>query len=538
MKKSKRINFSVLDALSQEIKEIAKCRTYPFALLYMHHQLLVGGSTRYFSIDKKILNYMISCLYIQRKVHKKVIYFDINEQVYVYNKLSCIRNIIGNFILEKNKEIFSTLFSEDTYPQFLTFDTDFVKIAAFLSAYISSPNDFLCLAEIRYKNFSSDIEKYFGFKIEECIKIIQIIRVLMKEKRCFGKDLRKQEDPLDQIRFNIDEIFRKSDCLLNKELIFNVLNFFVYNSKLDIEKVSLFGRIPSDVYPIFYEDDNKSYILFDEYNLCKSVYDTLGFALYRRMKKRYENRSGDNLENVVYSVLENIRHKSQIFLDKRIKIKKSKNDYTDIDVILSNSYVSIIFQCKTKTMTEDSILGDENKIREDYEESIGKASIQGEKCKEAILNKEKFTFFDEKENNISSKINSFCSKHCVIVTLLQENYPGRTIQSSMSFNEEKINHIVIDFPFLYKISKKINNLNIIIMYFDFRSKIAPFQCVFYSEENIFYYFYYEIYTRKRCSLRPVMNDFKNDILHNKIDEIIEYVQREIDFFSWGNTDHP
>ncbi|MBY4641656.1 hypothetical protein K6L44_17040, partial [Gluconacetobacter entanii] len=459
------------------------------------------------------------------------------EHVYVYNRIICIRQKIGEFIINKNNELIEDSFSSERYPKFLSFNAEFVKIAAFLSSYISSPNDFLCLTKIRYEIFSSDIEKYFGFKICQCIKTIQTIRDLIKEKRSFGEDLRTQKDPLGQIRFNIDEIFYKSGSILDKLIISNVVNFFVYNSNLDLIDTSLFSRIPSDVYPIFYESDNKSYILFDEYNLCKSAYDTLGFQLSRKMKKDYETRSGENLENIVYSILNNTKKEYRHFLEKRIKIKKSKLDYTDIDVIISCPNVSIIFQCKMKAMTEESILGDENKIREDYNKSIRKSYEQGKKCKEAISNKDKFKFYDCEGKDIYSKFNCSVNSRCVIVTLLQENYPGRTIQSSMRFDDNDANHIVIDFPFLYKIVKKINNLNIIAMYFDFRSKIFPFQFLFYSEENIFYYFYYEIYIRNRCSVRSIMNDFQNDVLCKKIEEIIIDVQREIDFFSWGDVNY-
>ncbi|MBY4639167.1 hypothetical protein K6L44_03935, partial [Gluconacetobacter entanii] len=101
MEQLNKINFSILEALSKEIKELAKCRTFPFALLYMHHQLLIGGSTMYFSIDKRILNYMISCLYIERKQYKELVDFNVNEHVYVYNRIICIRQKIGEFIINK-----------------------------------------------------------------------------------------------------------------------------------------------------------------------------------------------------------------------------------------------------------------------------------------------------------------------------------------------------------------------------------------------------------------------------------------------------
>lgn len=136
-------------------------------------------------------------------------------------------------------------------------------------------------------------------------------------------------------------------------------------------------------------------------------------------KKKLGSFRGDIAEKIVYNIVK------RRFLDTsyhHIVIKKSKsaNAITDIDVMLYYKEFGIVFQVKSKRLTELSKKGDLPSIEEDCNKAIMEAFAQGFKCIEC-LNKAS-DYYSLEKNDLS-----FCENIKFInVCITLDTFPGIT----------------------------------------------------------------------------------------------------------------
>ena len=146
-------------------------------------------------------------------------------------------------------------------------------------------------------------------------------------------------------------------------------------------------------------------------------------------KKTLGSLRGDIAEKIVYNIVK------RRFLDTsyhHIIIKKSKsaNAITDIDVMLYHKEFGIVFQVKSKRLTELSKKGDLLSIEEDCNKAILEAFAQGTKCIDCLS--QASNYYSLKKNSLS-----FCENIKFInVCITLDTFPGI---SSLSYLKNPIN---------------------------------------------------------------------------------------------------
>ena len=92
---------------------------------------------------------------------------------------------------------------------------------------------------------------------------------------------------------------------------------------------------------------------------------------------------GEINEEIVTELIEGIYGSANTF--GSVKIMKGKNVYSEIDVLVVCGTQAIVFQIKSKQMTEDARVGDNSRVNEDFSLAVQKAYTQGLKCRKALM---------------------------------------------------------------------------------------------------------------------------------------------------------
>ena len=186
---------------------------------------------------------------------------------------------------------------------------------------------------------------------------------------------------------------------------------------------------------------------------------------------------GTLAENIVSNIIHKKFSSNSIYKNLLIKKTKSTNPITDIDILLIHKKVAIIFQIKSKRLTELSKKGDWDSINNDFNDAIANAYRQGILSINSLKDYKNFYSLKNKGFNIDENTKFFN----ICITL--DQYP--TISSISLFKSSEIE--VKDIPLL---AMSIYDLDIIfslmseeeiIDYICFRSEFAKLKIYGISE---------------------------------------------------------
>lgn len=224
-------------------------------------------------------------------------------------------------------------------------------------------------------------------------------------------------------------------------------------------------------------------------------------------------------ENIVSNIIHKRFLSSSIYKNLLIKKTKSANPITDIDILLIYEKVAIIFQIKSKRLTELSKKGDWNSINNDFNDAIANAYRQGVLSINSLKDYKHFYSLKNIEFDIDENTNYFN----ICVTL--DQYP--TISSISLFKSSELE--VNDMPLL---AMSIYDLDIIfsllskeeiIDYICFRSELAKHRIygiseVYYLGAYIYDKIYGGIYLQKDNKIAreyAILIDYIVDLSRNK-----------------------
>ena len=213
-----------------------------------------------------------------------------------------------------------------------------------------------------------------------------------------------------------------------------------------------------------------NYFVSSIYGLSEAIYYSPYYWMMQDegyCKQAIYNR-GKSAENITYELLSKIVGQYSIYKDVIIKSSKSKN-VTDVDILLISRNIAIVFQVKSKILTVLSRKGDLDAIKSDYNKAIKSSYNQGLKCKECLLDPNRYTF------DISSiglkQIHAIHDVYCV--SILLEGYPGIIFQSQIIEKEDaSVFPIAISIFDLELIIKYLSNVEKFIDYIKKRELYA------------------------------------------------------------------
>ncbi|HMR72938.1 MAG TPA: hypothetical protein PKD68_02925 [Candidatus Saccharibacteria bacterium] len=187
--------------------------------------------------------------------------------------------------------------------------------------------------------------------------------------------------------------------------------------------------IPSDrnslnAFPII-ELPNERYYLNSTFNLSESIYNLPWIWMLQDKKYRTaaERNRGLNVETLAHGLLkrsfgDNIYHS--------VKVKKGSTILTDIDGLAIIGNKAIIFQEKSKWLTDLSKSGDETSLHNDFQKAIQDAYDQGIVSRQAILNQEGIVF-ELADGTVINPGETIDEAYIICVTA--SVYPAQMVQS-------------------------------------------------------------------------------------------------------------
>ncbi|MFA0965014.1 SEC-C metal-binding domain-containing protein [Roseivirga sp. BDSF3-8] len=289
---------------------------------------------------------------------------------------------------------------------------------------------FVELARYKYQNDRGWIKKHKGFDIYNAYDNYMVIRSLMD----FIMNIRHQHaNPSNVLTLNKDNpIFKRNPDI--KQLIEafaiqenEVVNEFFFN-------IGDYNEFL--VRPIFIIDNY--YVILMPYQLAEAVFNNPFYWMNKDKiysSKALKNRGG-MAENMVFQMLTEKYGDRYIFKNVLLK-KNSTTTISDIDILMLFEEIAVIFQVKSKRLTENSKKGDLKSIKIDFEKAIKAAHKQALTCKEAIRKKE---YNSNSSKNLPDLKNV---KEVYSICLLLDEYPGKTSHVRIIMEGEPDKPIVI-----------------------------------------------------------------------------------------------
>lgn len=222
--------------------------------------------------------------------------------------------------------------------------------------------------------------------------------------------------------------------------------------------------------PIIKLDEDRYFVPII-FKLFEAIYETPYYWMIQ--DNDYKNVLSENRwnswEEITYDFL------SQVFWSKNtfrwVRVKKWKEDVTDIDVLCILWSKALCIQVKSKKLRELSRMWDTEKLLEDFKWAVQDAYNQWLKSRKAIIDKDcKLFDKDWREIKLSEKIDE-----AYILWITTENYPSLVHQANILLEKDKdwrnamflsifdlellVHYLKDPYDFMYYIRQRIDLMN-------------------------------------------------------------------------------
>lgn len=224
-------------------------------------------------------------------------------------------------------------------------------------------------------------------------------------------------------------------------------------------------------YPIIELPNERGHFIIEPLSLSIAINETPYYWILDSNKfnsKVIGKIRGDNAENIVYDIIRKKFSTDYISLNTPIRKTKSSNIITDIDLLIEYKDIYIVFQVKSKRLTELSKRGDWDSIEKDFNEAAVNAYNQGCKCIYCL--KESSQYYSLKKRGINATGESTFFNICVTL----DQYPtisSMTLYKSYNTETNNIPFMAMSIYDLELILSLLSTIEI-IDYFRFRKECA------------------------------------------------------------------
>lgn len=224
-------------------------------------------------------------------------------------------------------------------------------------------------------------------------------------------------------------------------------------------------------YPIIELPYERGYFIIEPLSLSIAMNETPYYWILD--SKRFNSKEigkirGDNAEDIVYEIINKKFLSDYISRNILICKTKSSNVITDIDLLIVYKDIYIVFQVKSKRLTELSKRGDWDSIEKDFNEAAVNAYNQGCKCIDCL--KESYQYYSLKKRGIDATEKSTFFNICVTL----DQYPtisSMTLYKSYDVETKNIPFMAMSIYDLELIFSLLSTSEI-IDYFRFRKECA------------------------------------------------------------------
>lgn len=221
-----------------------------------------------------------------------------------------------------------------------------------------------------------------------------------------------------------------------------------YNSIGDLNQFKIRPVIKTD----------NSYIIPLPYTVSEAIYDSPFYWMIddKTYRNKAQKNRGDIAEHIVAKLLS--RKIDSKFIHSEVEVKEVKaTTVTDIDICVVKDNKMLIFQVKSKRLSQLSKNGDIATFEKDFKLAVQDAHEQAILPYELILsNKCYFQYKDSGEKLELPKVNEIYSA-CVVL----DSYPAITAHTRLFFHKEKVTPItmsIFDLEIIMEYSKDFDTL--------------------------------------------------------------------------------
>lgn len=177
-----------------------------------------------------------------------------------------------------------------------------------------------------------------------------------------------------------------------------------------------------------------TYIIPIPYLIAEAIYDSPFYWMNSDISYKDTallNR-GKSAEEIVKRLLEQVFPKNEVFNNVNVMVSKSKT-LTDLDVCVIHGSILLIFQVKSKKLTQLSKQGDTRKIKDDFQKAVEEAFNQAQVAYKPIL--ERKCKLLTKEGSDLMALNTITEIYSICVVL--DNFPSITsLTRSFSYEND------------------------------------------------------------------------------------------------------
>ena len=333
----------------------------------------------------------------------------------IYKQTIYIRNLLEELHEAVNTDM-SVIFNNLSVSELLFYSSE--------SAYCKQYIDFTSQKYINDKNWLSENKKV---DIDQASTFFYRLKSLLENKinKLNASYRNTPKDYLNAMCFTSDEIkfnFKEFDSFIQ---LFSVP---LSNNNEHLNSIGDYNILQEK--PIVKLDENRYFVPFI-YNIAEAIYTSPYYWMIKddQYKNKANKHRGISAEEISYNLIRKIFPVNNIFKNVYINESKKKR-VTEIDILAIEGQTAIIFQVKSKGLTQLSKKGNYENIKDDYTKAVEAAYRQGMKCKKCILNAGNYSFDGcnlEDINNVSE---------VYIVTILLEGFPGLLTLGKVLFSDK------------------------------------------------------------------------------------------------------
>ena len=255
------------------------------------------------------------------------------------------------------------------------------------------PFQFLEMASIRYAADGKWIENYTGGSLDAYIEISkEISELTLRRLQSIDPGLTPSDyctAVFPAMCFQPSDFSKASSQSLGS--FFTTFSFIPGDTNREFRAIGDFNAVHSR--PVMSLGDDK-YCLPVYLDLPKAIYESPFYWMNEDKQYRdtaLENR-GDATEAITRDFLASVFGAERVF--QGVKIKKGRNEVTDIDVLAISGNKAIIAQCKSKKLTIEAKRGDGKILSRDFSLAVQEAFGQAVRAKRALM-EDGYEFVDE-----------------------------------------------------------------------------------------------------------------------------------------------
>ena len=324
---------------------------------------------------------------------------------------------------------------------------------------------YLEMAERRYRDDKDWLEHHLGTSFKEVLGIARQLRQLSLARVNSIRDDSTLEEIflqcLEAFMFGPGDIQGVTDGSFDSFIRTFSLTPGEANHGLDT--IGAYNEVHS--HPVIRLEDERFFLPLFFY-LADSIYESPYYWMSRDSSYKeigFKNR-GDATEEIAHELLTQVFGQDNVY--RGVKVKKGKNDVTDIDVLALEGNKAVIVQAKSKKLTEASRKGEGESLKSDFQAAVQGAYDQALVSRNAVLEAGNSLTVDGKPiDQVKEAIDE-----AYIVCLTGDHYPSVTFQLESYLQREESDP--------YPIAVNIFDLDIMTFYLQ-----DPYDFLYYLRQR-------------------------------------------------------